>query len=336
MADSKDLDALGELMKNGMVLADGDQLDVTHHFLAELVEAFIPASARRELHQKILEALTARAAPLERLAEHAYRANVPMRTFMILERTGDLALDRGDARSAVVAYRRALELSRRELLENGDTVMDTALVTFSRKLGWALARAGDLAGADGVVREVLDLTAPHDSSRARMHLVLGRIAALRERPRDAMRHFGQALEIVAGVDAPVERAVQQALGRLRRQSGDPALAANAFRRALELAGPSGASPAEHAVLELELAEVLLREGNQEAAVDHAQTAGLFAVRAESPALEASARALLARAAEIDGDLAEARRLFEAAADLAARAGDARAWRRWREAATLAS
>ncbi|MCB9635059.1 MAG: protein kinase [Sandaracinus sp.] len=321
VADPRDLEALDELIKKGLVAEDGDRLDVTHPFLAELVEAFIPASARRELHQKILDVVARAGAPLEIQAEHAYRANVPMRTFMILERCGDLALARGDGRAAVVMYRRALELSRREMLENGDTVMDTALVTFSRKLGWALAKAGDLAGADGVVREALDLTGPYDGNRARMHLVLGRVAALRERPRDAMRHFGQALEIVAGVEPEVEQAVQLALGRLRRDAGDPALAGNAFRRALELLDQREAPADEHATVLIELGEVSLLADDAEEAELHATRARELAAEAGSVAVEARALGLLARAARHDGRMSESRAHYEAARAMAARAGD---------------
>ena len=322
VADPRDLEAIDELVNKGLVVAEGDRLDVSHPFLGELVEAFIPASARRELHQKILDVISRAGAPLELQAEHAYRANVPMRTFMILERSGDIALTRGDGRAAVVMYRRALELSRREMLENGDTVMDTALVTFSRKLGWALAKAGDLAGADGVVREVLDLTGPYEPNRARMHLVLGRIAALRERPRDAMRHFGQALEIVGGVEPEVEQAVQVALGRLRRDAGDPALAGNAFRRALELLEAKPALPDERATVLLELAEVSLLADDPEEAEQHAKRARELAAEAESPALEARAVGLLARVARHEGRLQEARASYETARALAATAGDA--------------
>ncbi len=322
VADPRDLEAIDELVNKGLVAAEDDRLDVTHTFLAELVEAFIPASARRELHQKILDVIARAGAPLELQAEHAYRANVPMRTFMILERCGDVALTRGDGRAAVVMYRRALELSRREMLENGDTVMDTALVTFSRKLGWALAKAGDLAGADGVVREVLDLTGPYEPNRARMHLVLGRIAALRERPRDAMRHFGQALEIVGGVEPEVEQAVQTSLGRLRRDAGDPALAGNAFRRALELLEAKPAPPEDRATVLLELAEVSLLADDAEEAELHAQRARELGAAAESPALEARAVGLLARVSRHEGRLADARARYETARGLAATAGDA--------------
>ena len=143
-------------------------------------------------------------------------------------------MSRGDHWGAVLDYRRALEIARRETLESGDTVYDTAIATFSRKLGEAMARSGDPSGADGVLREALDLTAPRSPDRAKMLLSLGRIAARRDRPRDAMRQFGQALELVAGVEPTVESHLQVAIGRIRRIDGDPQHAANAYRRALEL------------------------------------------------------------------------------------------------------
>lgn len=251
---------------------------------------------------------------------------------MTLERMGDVALNRGDARAAVLAFRRALEIARREMLETGEAVLDTAIITFSRKLGWALAREGDLAGADGVVREVLDLTNRNDSNRARMHLVLGRVAVLRDRRRDAMRHFGQALEIVAGVDAEVESEVQVELGRLRRDAGDPG-AANAYRRALELYGDL-AKPVHEALATLELAEVLFAAGERENCIKRANDAERKAKNAHAPALEARAIGLLGRVHELDGQIPDAVRRYEQAAIRAAEAGDATEARRWLEARDL--
>ena len=56
-----------------------------------------------------------------------------------------------------------------------------AVLIFSRKLGEALARAGSLTDADGVLREALDLAGPSGPYRA---LVLGSLAFVaRERER---------------------------------------------------------------------------------------------------------------------------------------------------------
>lgn len=332
VVDRQDIDGLDQLGNGGLVVIAGTRCQIAHPFIAELVEAFIPASARKELHARILDLKTKASAPLELRAEHAYRGGEVLPTLMTLERMGDVALGRGDARAAVLAFRRALEIARREMLETGEAVLDTAIITFSRKLGWALARDGDLAGADGVVREVLDLTNRDDSNRARMHLVLGRVAVLRDRRRDAMRHFGQALEIVAGVDPEVESEVQVELGRLRRDSGDPG-AANAYRRALELYGDL-ARPVQEALATLELAEVLFAAGARESCIQRANEAQQRAKNAHAPALEARAIGLLGRVHELDGEIPDAVRRYEQAAIRAAEAGDASETRRWLEARDL--
>ena len=336
LIEAADINGIEELASTGLAHISATTIELPHPFIAELVEAFIPAEARKELHARILALVTERGAPLEVRAEHAYRSGETMRSLMTLERMGDVALRRGDTRSAVLAYRRALELARREMLESGDTVMDTALVTFSRKLGWAMARAGDLAGADGVVREAFDLTGPFSSSRARMHVVLGRIAVLRDRRRDAMRQFGKALEIVAGEDPAVESDVQLALGESRAADGDPQGAANAYRRALELMESDRGTATVRARVSLDLAEVLLASGDLERCRVQAEEGMTLADQADAGALVARASGLLGRIAEMSGDRKVARRYYEQAASRAASAGDALATRQWRDAILLAS
>ncbi|MAQ15090.1 MAG: hypothetical protein CMN30_09900 [Sandaracinus sp.] len=336
LVEQGDMAGLEELTGTGLAYVTATMVELPHPFIAELVEAFIPAEARKELHGRILALVTERGAPLEVRAEHAYRSGEAMRSLMTLERMGDVALRRGDTKAAVLAFRRALELARREMLESGDMVMDTALVTFSRKLGWAMARAGDLAGADGVVREAFDLTGPFSSSRARMHVVLGRIAVLRDRRRDAMRQFGKALEIVAGEDPKVESDVQLALGEARAADGDPQGAANAYRRALELMEESSDSATLRARVSMDLAEVLLASGDMPRCAAQAETGMRLAEEADAGALVARAAGLLGRIAEMSGDRTGARRYYEQAAERAATAGDALATRQWRDAMLLAS
>src|SRR6185369_15594498 len=94
----------------------------------------------------------------------------------------------------VLAFRRGLDLARREMMISGDDGLDRAVVTFSRKLGEALDASGDHAGADGVLREALELVGPASKERPRMSLQLGRVAARRDRARDATRLLGQAIE----------------------------------------------------------------------------------------------------------------------------------------------
>lgn len=328
VSGNHELAGLDELAGNSLIQLDGSRVSIVHPFIADLVAASIPAEARRALHRRAFEVLSERRAPQEVRAMHAFHGVDPVTSLVVLERAGDVAVARGDHLGAVLQYRRALELARRETLESGDTVYDRAMATFSRKLGEALARSGDPAGADGVLREALDLTAPRSAERAKMLLSLGRIAARRDRPRDAMRQFGQALELVAGVEPSIESHLQVAIGRIRRIDGDPLHAANAYRRALELFAEIGAPSDIVARTKLELADALTASGDHESAA-----AELKAVEADGRAnggtnLVARAVGMLGSIDELAGRARDAQLRYEEAASLAAQAGDAPGYRRW--------
>ena len=323
-----DLEGLDELAGTSIVHLNGSRASIVHPFIAELVEASIPAEARRDLHQQAYGVLSELHAPDEVRSLHAFRGGDPVSSLVILERAGDTAMTRGDHLGAVLEYRRALELARRETLESGDTVLDRAISTFSRKLGEAMSRAGDPAGADGVLREALDLTTPESADRARMLLSLGRIAARRDRPRDAMRQFGQALELVAGVESEIESHLQIAIGRIRRMEGDPQHAANAYRRALELFDEIEAGEDIVARTTLELADALTAAGDHEGAARELSGVEERGRRTGSLSVVARAVGMLGSIDELAGRARDAQLRYEDAASLAAQAGDAPGYRRW--------
>ena len=327
-----ELAGLEELMRDGLVRVENGLVEVSHPFVAELVEAFIPAEARKQMHARVLELVTEAGAPLEVRLEHAYRAGETMRTLVLLERMGDEAYQRGDKVAAIQGLRRALELARREMLESGDPLLETAILSFSRKLALALARAGELAGADGVVRAVLDLTGPYDVSRAKLYLVLGEVAGLRGRSRDAMRHYGKALEIVAGEDARVEAELQVSLARARRKDGDPRGAANAYRRALELHQQLEGDGTTAARVAVELAAALFDARDQEELRERLVDARRRAELDGAPALLAEVAGLAGRLAEREGRTADAIQRYADASRRAAEAGDLRRHALWRGAA----
>lgn len=327
VASDDDIRAADTLTKKGLATLTSDGLEISHPFISRLIEAFMPAEARKKLHLEVQNVISKRDAPLEVIAEHAYRSGETMRALMTLERMGDAGAKRGDHDASILAFRRCLELARREMMESGDAVMDAAIVTFSRKLAWALANAGDIAHADGVIREVLDLTGPSSLARARLFIVLGRIAQRRERLRDAMRHFGQALEIVTGEDAAAEIDLQIAIGELRLVDKDPAGAANAFRRALELSPNDGLA---RTLVQFQLAEATLAMGDHERAKHEAEVAmTLASALDDAPALVARGQGLLGILAKTGGDASEARERFRAAHAFASEAGDVHAAHRWR-------
>ena len=328
-----DLAALELVRAEGLVRISGTAIEMTHPFVRDLVEASIPAEARRLLHERAFDLAGKLEAPLEVRAEHAYRAGEPMSALMLLERMGDAALGRGDAIAAVLAFRRALELARKEMLEKGDVMLEGAILTFSRKLGEALERSGEVAGADGVLREALDLVGPASAERARMLLALGRVAAQRDRPRDAMRLLGQALELAtAQKNDDAEARVQVALARVRRREGDQLGAANAYRRAAELEAGRNVDPGRRARTLLELGEVLSEVGDAEDARKALQECRQTAEYASANAVAAMAIGALATLDELEGQTDRAAQGYRDAARLAAEAGHGEAHERWRAAA----
>ncbi len=323
-------DALGELSKKGFVAISGSTLEILHPLIGELVEASIPAEARKRLHLQAFELRSGQGAAAEIRAEHAYRSGEAFVALMILDVAGDRSLRLGATGTAVLYFRRALEVARREVIASGESTLESAVVTFSRKLGDALLLDGDPAGADGVLREALDLARPSSIERARMLVSLGRVAAHRLRRRDAMRLFGQAFEIIAGVDPDVEADVQIELGRIRRATGDARNAGNAYRRAIELLEELGASPLRLARASVALGEAELEDGAHDRAVSAFERARDAAGAAGARAVEATAIGGLGRVELARGNEGPARRRFDEAMALAAEAGDAIAKERWRK------
>ncbi len=333
MDDDEHLSGLSTLTDHELVRANGEEIEIAHPFIRELVHASIPAEARRRLHQRALSVANERGAPLEVRAEHAYRGGEPMGALMLLERMGDAAVGRGDAKAAVLAFRRALELARREMLESGDPMLEGAILTFSRKLGEALERSEDVVGADGVLREALDLAGPASPERAYMLLVLGRVASQRNRLRDALRQLGLALEIAEQRrDRALEARVHLALARARRDEGELEPAASAYRRALALGAPESA---QRARASLELAEVLERLDRPREARELLESLRVPGPTAAVPALVATALGALGRLSEREGAPEQAAGWYREAARLAAEAGDAEAHAAWRSAAESA-
>lgn len=320
-----DVGELEALVREGLVRTEGDRVIVCHPFVRELVESSIPAEHRKELHMHALDVTAGHGAPLEVRAEHAWRAAEPMSALLLLERMGDMALARGDGSAAVLAFRRGLELARRELMLTGETVLDRAIVTFSRKLGAALDSAGDAAGADGVLREALELAGPANPERAKMLLLLSRVATKRKRQRDATRFLGQALELaIRQGDRVGEAEAHLALGKLRLADGDPLTAANTLKKAAEIAEAQQGAEMLVVAAVLARAEALRVLGDDDGAREDLALARSAAERAEATAL--LAQVIAAQAALAEPERAAA--YYREAATLAAAAGDADNARRW--------
>jgi ATP/maltotriose-dependent transcriptional regulator MalT len=326
-----DMAGIDELSERGLVSISGLEVEVTHPFVAEIVEASIPAEARRALHRRAHKILLSRDTPVEVLAEHAYRTGDPMLALVLLERMGDLGLRRGDPLAGVLAFRRALELARREALESGDALMDGATLTFSRKLAEAMIASGELPAAEGVLREAFDLAPPDSVERAKVHWLLARVSVKRARLREAMRQLGLALEIAGDRSPELEARIQYLLARVRAAEGDPRHATTALARALDLCDKWAAPASLRAEMRVELGTLLGQVGMDDQARTHLARAAVEARTDEAPALAAAAIAAVAVIDGARGHVADARARLAEAAELAAIAGDAPNARAYRAA-----
>ncbi|MCB9707766.1 MAG: protein kinase [Myxococcales bacterium] len=322
------------LLRSDLLYVRDSELQIAHPFLRDLVEASIPAAARMDLHAKALKIVSAQQAPLEVRAEHASRGGEFMTAMVLLERMGGAALKRGSPETAVYAFRHGLELARRELWETGDVTLDSAIIAFSRKLGEALEVMEDYSGADGVLREALDLAPATSVERARMLNVLGRVGSRRDRRRDAIRLLGSALEIANGCgDAEVTADTHVAISRVRLAEGDQIGAANALRRAWDSVREQ--APDREAELAVRLAETLIDIGDVEEGQRILAQAYELAAKAEAPALMALVLGVTGAVDEMEGQSDVALERYKKAAAHAADAGDAEAYLRWKRAsATL--
>jgi len=316
-----------ELLKSaGLVLEQDDQVEIIHPYVRDLVEASIPAEARKELHAHALEA--AAEAPLEVRAHHAHFAGETLSALMLLERTGDLATERGDPVGAVAAFRGGLDLVRRELLESGDTSLEEAMISFSRKLGHALARAGDLTGAEGVLREALEFCAPNSISRALILLGLGKVVASRKRERDAYRLLAEGLEVaLTRGDLAAQAAIHMTTGELRRSEGNLVGALSAFGACVSRLNDLGSDRMTMARAAVELATSLAEAGDPQAR-DALLRALELAKEAEAPYLEARVAVALALLCERKGDRELATSHMLEAQEASQRAGDADGFARY--------
>jgi hypothetical protein len=187
---------LDEIRRAGMIMPDSQgNLTTSHPLLRDVVLAGLPAGVRRDLNRRALTAAEKLKTPLEARAQHAYYARDSFQALLLLEQVAERAALRGDADSESLALRRGLEMAREEISRGELDDPLRAVVIFSRKLGAALARAGNYADAEGILREALDLTGPSGADRARVLSELAQVAYGRQRSKEAMGYIDQAIEV---------------------------------------------------------------------------------------------------------------------------------------------
>jgi serine/threonine-protein kinase len=177
-----------------MIWSASDQISIDHPLLREVVFSAIPAAVRRELHARALALKSSRGFPLEARAQFAYYAEDSFQALLLLDQVAERAAHRGDTATEILAIRRALELARTEISRGELDDPMRAILIFSRKLGAALTRAGNLSDAEGILREALDYAAPTGTERAQLLVALGQVAYERDRGSDAVAYLDRAIE----------------------------------------------------------------------------------------------------------------------------------------------
>ena len=180
---------------------DATRVRTTHPLVRDITLASIPAGVRRDLHAAAILVEERDPRPLEVQAVHAYQAQDSFEALMLLEQVANRAAARGDPRGAVLALRRALDVARHEMFRGEIDDPVRAVLIFSQKLGEALAFAGDLTDADGVLREALDLSEPSGPERAQMLGLLAYVSKERDRTAEATSYLHEALKLAWAAQA---------------------------------------------------------------------------------------------------------------------------------------
>jgi serine/threonine-protein kinase len=195
------VEALGFLRRAGMLIVGGARPEngvrTSHPLVREVTLATIPAAVRRELHAAAAGVCDERDLPIEVRAMHEYWGGTAFQALLLLERVSVAASGRGDHQGAIMALRRGLELARRELFRGELDDPMRAVLIFSRKLGEALSRNGQLNDAEGVLREALDIAGPSGKDRAAVLGALAQVAHGRDRQQEARDYLREALELAS-------------------------------------------------------------------------------------------------------------------------------------------
>jgi serine/threonine-protein kinase len=198
LGDEVDIvEALGYLRRAGMLTLTDEGIRTSHPLVREVGLAMIPAAVRRQLHGAAAVLCDDRDLPVEVRALHETWGGTAFQALLLLERVSNQAGARGDFQGAVTALRRGLELARRELFRGELDDPMRAVLIFSRKLGEALVRSGQLNDAEGVLREALDVAGPSGVDRASVLGALARVANERDRRQEARDYLKEALELAS-------------------------------------------------------------------------------------------------------------------------------------------
>jgi protein kinase-like protein/AAA ATPase-like protein/tetratricopeptide repeat protein len=198
LGDEVDIvEALGFLRRAGMIAVGQNGIRTSHPLVREVTLTTIPAAVKRELHAAAAVLCDERELPIEVRAMHETWGGMAFQALLLLEKVSARASARGDHDGEVMALRRGLELARRELFRGELDDPMRAVLIFSRKLGEALGRRGQLNDAEGVLREALDVAGPSGKDRAAVLGALAHVVHGRERRQEARDYLREAMELAS-------------------------------------------------------------------------------------------------------------------------------------------
>jgi eukaryotic-like serine/threonine-protein kinase len=330
LRDEGDLEAaVGILAERGLLLAVGAELRFAHPLVQEVVASGTPADVRRDLHARLHDLLGRHDAPAAVVGYHGYEGGVRAGVVEQLESAGQEAQGLFDDAGAVIHYQRAWESARRSLLA-GDEGAEAALGRLGVRLGEALRYSGDLAAAEGVLRETLERCQDAPDLAARALRALGHVAAVGgQQPRSGVEHLRSAVALAlrTGDHQLLTESYLDLCTFLERDGDtDAALAEAAEGLVLVTAGGGAHStdgPPWTWRLVMRLAELHLSRRERAEALDHAVAALMQAERVASPIGEARTHSLLGAVLDECGRHDESVRHREKAVGLLRALGDRR-------------
>ena len=198
LSDEIDIvEALGFLRRAGMIVVAQNSVRTSHPLVREVTLTTIPAAVKRELHAAAAIVCDERKLPVEVQALHETWGGTAFQALLLLEQVSALASARGDHDGEIMALRRGLDLARRELFRGELDDPMRAVLIFSRKLGEALGKRGQLNDAEGVLREALDVAGPSGKDRAAVLGALAHVVHGRDRRQEARDYLREAMELAS-------------------------------------------------------------------------------------------------------------------------------------------
>lgn len=188
-------DALRALAASGAVQIRDGAVSLTHALFGRVALATAPAGTVAELHVQALEIAEAARESIEIRASYAARGEPRMPAYELVEQAARLRAERGDDEGAIAMLTLGANAARTQIMRGDVDDAPRGLVLLGRQLGTALVEAGRAVEAQGILAEVLDLTAPRYAERALVLEQLSAIARMRQRLTDAGRYLAQAVDI---------------------------------------------------------------------------------------------------------------------------------------------